>query len=45
LVIRSTSPASTRPEHHKEFTDIRDLLRQHKVDVAMAGDTHDFEFL
>ena len=31
-------------EHHKEFTDIRDLLRQYKVDVAMAGDTHDFEF-
>ena len=31
-------------EHHKEFTDIRDLLRQYKVDVAIAGDTHDFEF-
>lgn len=27
-----------------EFTAIRDLLRKYKVDVAMAGDTHDFEF-
>ena len=31
-------------ENHQEFTDIYDLLRRYKVDVAMAGDTHDFEF-
>ena len=31
-------------EHHQEFRDLYDLLRRHKVDVAMAGDTHDFEF-
>ena len=31
-------------EGHQEFRDIYDLLRRYKVDVAMAGDTHDFEF-
>ena len=31
-------------EGHQEFRDIYDLLRRYKVEVAMAGDTHDFEF-
>ena len=31
-------------EHHQEFIDIRELLRQYNVDVIIAGDTHDFEF-
>jgi len=28
----------------KDFSEIRDLLRHFEVDIAMAGDTHDFEF-
>jgi uncharacterized membrane protein HdeD (DUF308 family) len=28
----------------KPFNDIHELLRRYEVDVAMAGDTHDFEF-
>ncbi|HKP67959.1 MAG TPA: DUF308 domain-containing protein [Pyrinomonadaceae bacterium] len=31
-------------EGHQEFKDIYDLLRRYRVEVAMAGDTHDFEF-
>ena len=30
-------------ENDAEFAGIRELLRRYKVDVAMAGDTHDFE--
>ncbi|MGE5209332.1 MAG: hypothetical protein ACM3KL_08385, partial [Alphaproteobacteria bacterium] len=30
--------------HDEAFNDIHELLRRYKVDVAMAGDTHDFEF-
>jgi hypothetical protein len=31
-------------EDDKPFNDIHELLRRYEVDVAMAGDTHDFEF-
>ena len=31
-------------ESDNEFSRIHALLRQHRVDVVMAGDTHDFEF-
>ncbi len=28
----------------KEFGALRELLREHAVDIVMAGDTHDFEY-
>ncbi|MFL6467897.1 MAG: DUF308 domain-containing protein [Pyrinomonadaceae bacterium] len=31
-------------ENDAEFAGLREMLRRYKVDVAMAGDTHDFEF-
>jgi len=31
-------------ENDAEFASTREILRRYKVDVAMAGDTHDFEF-
>ena len=31
-------------ENDADFAAIRELLRRYKVNVAMAGDTHDFEF-
>ena len=27
-----------------DFNEIHEMLRRHKVDIAMGGDTHDFEF-
>ena len=31
-------------ENDPAFNEIHEILRRHKVDVVMAGDTHDFEF-
>lgn len=31
-------------ENDASFTEIHEMLRRYKVDIAMAGDTHDFEF-
>ena len=30
--------------HEKGFAEVHALLKKHKVDVVMGGDTHDFEF-
>ena len=37
------SGGCTRPPAMPDFTAIHELLREHRVDLVMAGDTHDLE--
>ena len=42
--IRSTRRASYAGDADASFRAVHDLLREHGVQVVMAGDTHDFEY-
>lgn len=39
--LRTTDPTSSWLSY---FNAIHEIMRRHQVDIAMAGDTHDFEF-